>query len=232
MSLLEAYIDESGSHEGSSVLCVAGYLYTKDNRLKLDKEWGIALQRFNLPYFHMVDCAHGNLPFDKLSKTNRTAVAKEMIELIKKYMLYGFSVTINETQYDLWRKDKYQLFGSAYTFCCWMMLIAVESWAEKHAYGGKIAYYFEAGHKHQSEANKVLTETVDLPEFRYASHNFVEKKFNGAIQSADLLAWQAAKFRKDYLVRPPRQDFFSLVARDTVTFNAEKSRFDDLFERL
>jgi len=232
--LLESYFDESGSHEGSPVLCVAGYLYNKADCLNLDWQWKEVLDQYGLPYFRMVDCAHGNEPFDKLSKDDRIAVATRMIELIKKYMTYGFSVTIDETQYDTWRKDQYPLFGSAYTWCCWMSLIAVGSWAAKFGFDGKIAYFFEAGHKFQAEANKVMNETIDLPEFKYASHAFVKKIDTRPIQSADILAWQAAKFRKEWMKgnRRPRADFRSLVSRDTVTFHGEKQTFDEMHARL
>ena len=39
MALFEAHFDESGSHDGPPVLCVAGYLYDKEAALDLDSEW-------------------------------------------------------------------------------------------------------------------------------------------------------------------------------------------------
>jgi hypothetical protein len=230
VALLEGYFDESGSHSGSPVLCVAGYLFEKEKCQRLDLEWADVLYGYQLPYFRMVDCAHGVGPFAHLNMNERIQCETEMIRLIKKYMLHGFSVTIDEAQYDQWRIDQYPLFGSAYSWCCWMILIAVESWALKVRFDGKIAYFFEAGHESYAEANRIMTESMDMPGLRYTSHAFVSKRDDRPIQAADILAWQAAKFRKETMKgnRRPRADFRSLVARDTVTFHGEKQMFDGM----
>ena len=94
VALFETYFDESGSHDGSEVLCVAGYIFQKEDCINLDWQWKEVLGQYQLPFFSMVDCAHGNDPFDKLTKPERIAVATRMIDLIKKYMRFGISVTI------------------------------------------------------------------------------------------------------------------------------------------
>lgn len=234
VAFFEAYFDESGSHSGSPILCVAGYLFEKDKCRQLDLEWAEVLHGFQLPYFRMVDCAHGAGPFEQLNRQERIQCETLMIELVKKYMLQGFSVTVDEIQYDIWRRDEYPLFGSAYTWCCWMSLLAVESWAEKANFDGKIAYFFEAGHDSQAESNRVMTESMDIPGVRYASHAFAKKRDMRPLQAADMLAWHAAKFRKEWLRgnRKPRADFRSLVMKNTATFHGEKPIFDAFYARL
>ena len=37
-ALIKVYFDESGSHDGSPILSVAGYLYEREKCLSLDKE--------------------------------------------------------------------------------------------------------------------------------------------------------------------------------------------------
>lgn len=234
VAFLEAYFDESGSHTGAPILCVAGYLFEKEKCRQLDLEWGEVLHGFQLPYFHMVDCAHGNPPFEHLNLQERIQCETLMIGLIKKYMIHGFSVTIDEAQYDAWRTDQYPLFGSAYSWCCWMSLLGVESWAEKNNFDGKIAYFFEAGHDSQGEANRIMAESMDIPGIRYASHTFAKKMELRPLQTADILAWQAAKFRREWIngKKKPRADFRSLVTRDTGTYHGEKRTFDAFYERL
>ena len=102
MALIEAYFDESGSHDGSSALCVAGYLFEKGECEALDLAWKQTLEKYALPYFHMVDCAHGNYPFDKLDRSERIQVETEMIGLIRKHMLFGTAITVNEQEYNGW----------------------------------------------------------------------------------------------------------------------------------
>ena len=59
--LVETYFDESGTHEGSPVMCVAGYILTKRNAIELAREWNEVLNWAELPhplpYFHMSECA-------------------------------------------------------------------------------------------------------------------------------------------------------------------------------
>ena len=54
----DAYFDESGTHEGAHVLCVAGYVIEREEVRKFIKEWNKELQRYDLPYFRMSECAH------------------------------------------------------------------------------------------------------------------------------------------------------------------------------
>lgn len=89
MQLVEAYFDESGSDDGSEVLCVAGYIFEKDARVELDSRWQEVLKNYGLPFFRMSACAHGVEPFDALTLNQRIEVEKEMIALIKKYSAYG-----------------------------------------------------------------------------------------------------------------------------------------------
>ena len=81
--LCEAFFDESGSHEGAAILCLAGYIFKKNEAIKLWHEWRKVLHWKKLPYFHMVDCGHGNGPFANLSKNERVAVQTKLIEAIK-----------------------------------------------------------------------------------------------------------------------------------------------------
>jgi hypothetical protein len=99
--------------------------------------------------------------------------------------------------------------GSAYVWCCWNSLIGVRLWAERTGFDGKIAYIFEAGHKHQTEANGVMNRIFNDADFkgryRYASHAFVPKEDNRPVQTADVLAWHHVQDYRRYIERKPRR---------------------------
>ena len=69
MSLMEVYFDESGSHDGSPFLCVAGYLVESERAKAMTSEWNEAVFSRGLSHFHMIDCAHGANEFAKLDLT-------------------------------------------------------------------------------------------------------------------------------------------------------------------
>ena len=233
MPLFEAYFDESGSHEGSEVLRVAGYIYQKEDRLNLDWQWKEVLDQYRIPFFRMVDCAHGNKPFDQLTKPERIASETRMIELIKKYMRFGISATIRESDFDAWNAGGPTIYESAYSWCCYMCIIGVAQWANANSINEKVSYFFEAGHRHQAQSETLMHHVFEIPDFRYLFHSFVNKRLVRLIQSADILAWQAATFRKRQLkgINKPRADFLSLARSNTVTLNGTKEMFDRLHAR-
>jgi hypothetical protein len=224
MNSIECYFDESGSHDGSPVLCVAGYLFTCESRIRLDLEWKTVLERYRLPYFHMSACAHKTPPFDVLSRDEGADAEKEVIKLINEHALLGLAIAINEEDYNTLFTQK-EITGDAYGFCCWNILAGVQSWMERNSFEGEVKYFFEAGHASQRKANTIMDRIFKEPRlrtrYRYAGHDFVDKKLVRPVQTADILAWQQAtqmkrwlksnaKMRADCLAltRKPRHELF------------------------
>jgi hypothetical protein len=165
----------------------------------------------------MVDCIHLSPPyFDKLSRDESIEVEKEMIALIRKHALFGTAVAFSEKDYNEVLPPPYNLTGTAYTYCCWTVLSIIHEWIVRNQFGGKIAYFFEAGHKHQLQANAVMNQIfLDRDRratYRYAAHSFVEKQCARPIQAADILAWQhAADVKKILESKKRRADFAALI---------------------
>ena len=87
MASLECYFDESGTEAGSSVLCVAGYLFDKEECKQLDLKWKAVLDQYKLPFFRMSACAHTQKPFKHLSRDECIEAEKAMIGPINQYAL-------------------------------------------------------------------------------------------------------------------------------------------------
>lgn len=227
VDLVEAYFDESGSHDGSPVLCVAGYLFKKEDCIKLDVEWKNVLDHYKLPYFRMSECAHGNGAFSDLSKDKRISAQKRMINLIKANMAYGFSVSLEMKFAHLISKNAF--IKSPYTLCCYWCLQAMRNWANDNDYKGDIAYFFESGHKSQGEANWVMNEIFNMPElkheYRYANHSFADKAKVRPLQCADILAWQWHKYVKERMKGKEkcRADLFSLLEVQHFTWHFDEN---------
>jgi hypothetical protein len=193
VQLIEAYFDESGSHEGSPVLCVAGYIIEKDACVKLDSDWAEVLEKFKLPFFRMSSCAHGTKPFDVLAKPERIEVEKQLIAITRQSISYGIAITVEPKTFEKIIPASPEI-GSAYSVLAHACLTAVKSWANETQYAGDIAYFFESGHKSQSEANAIMERLFRIPKLRadhrYASHTFADKQKVRALQAADFIAWQ------------------------------------------
>jgi len=55
MAFLAGYFDESGTHDDSSIVVVAGVVSSTQQWLKFDRKWRNALDAENLSTFHMTD---------------------------------------------------------------------------------------------------------------------------------------------------------------------------------
>jgi hypothetical protein len=173
----------------------------------------------HLPYFHMVDCAHGNGPFANLSKDERVEVARRMIEIIKRRAVQAIAVTINNLDF-LSVMPQYpaaaRVYKTPYNFCVHTILAGVGSWLAANPRVGEMAYFFEDGHASAAQSKRIMDELFKVAEkreqYRYAGYGFVPKEKSYAVQAADLLAWQWYKDKKNQLEgRPRRKDCESLL---------------------
>lgn len=223
VSIIQAAFDES--YGDSDVLSVAGFIFTKRGARGLTREWGNMLKKSgrNLPFFRMSACAHGNPPFERLSRDKRDKVAREAIALIKKHAFAYAITTVNEREFVEKVPNQSDQFGhsSAYAFCVWNCLFHVQAACREYGLAGRKVYLFEAGHRHQSDANRIMNGIFEVPSLRedyeYKSHAFVDKDESALVQAADLLAWQAYQDRlRELDGRPRRKDMASLVQMNGV----------------
>jgi hypothetical protein len=224
MMSFEAYFDESGSDDESKILVVGGYLFETDRARRATKKWRQVLRDYDLPFFHMVDCAHHVKPFDKLTADQCIEVEKRMIDLIKRYATLGFVAIVNPKRYQNRKKE------DAYSSCVQLCAMAIASMLLASNTPARVALIFEDGHANGPKANNYLKNlsSSDALSSVYGSHKFAKKEEQPLLQAADLLVWQYAKFIKDKIwsTRKMRADFKSLMQHmpvyvTTVGENAE-----------
>ena len=213
LALMEAYFDESYGDD-SAFLCVSGYLFERDKAVALDVEWRKMLAKYELPFFHMADCAHGFGHYKHLSRDERIAAQTEAINLIKSHATLGISNSIEIEPFS--KLPPGIVLESVYSYASLQCFFAVRKWIEDNNYNGDIAYFYEAGHKHQSDSqafmNRVFMDATLREHYRYASHAFIPKTTNAAIQCADILAWQwHTETKKIVKGEPSRKDLMSLL---------------------
>lgn len=187
MLRIEAHFDESGTDQNE--ITVAGYLFEAEKIDRFCDEWITLLRRNDIPYLHMADFAPGNAPFHKIE--NRTRLQMQFMRLIKSHSINGIVCNI--------QNDKSNN-GLSYLTGAKGAVRAVLDWADKTAYDGKIAYFFEAGATGQGlvegEFQRIAKDPAISASHRYAGHGFLPKEGNPGVQAADFLAWQYHNFTK------------------------------------
>jgi hypothetical protein len=216
----EAYIDESGTHRGSPMLAVGGYLFRREQAERFSRDSQKVLDSFGVPSAHMTDAVHclgaykdAGMVKDDCDKFNRL-----LIENIRRRTMFGFGVSVDPTKYAaiVGRENN---APSAYSFCLMGCLTIISRWVKRTKFQGYIAYVFEAGHERQAEANRFLADAIlasdhSKAKHRYASHNFIDKKLALPLQAADMLAWQYHHYHYRKVVKgidKPRMDFTALI---------------------
>jgi hypothetical protein len=238
--MMAAYFDESGTHAGSPVMWVAGYLFTAENALQLDREWAETLTEFGVSCFHMADCAHGVRMFSNLDGQKRKELLIRLVGIIKRRMEIGIAVSISETDFGRIDAPHWQR-GGPYTLAALQALAAVVAWADTYSYAGKISYFFEAGHEHESLTNKAIDllrkrdQVRGASYLRYHSHTFAGKCDLRPLQTADLLAYEWQKELRRINMpptpRPMRRSLESLLERTHITQHLTARDLEEAFSK-
>lgn len=229
MGLVEVYFDESQSDE-EQILCLAGYVFRKERAIELQSKWESVLKEYDVPIFHMVDCAHGTKNFANLSKNKRVALQIKLFDLLKEHMECGFAVTFDLRYAYLCPSARSSNIEklSPYGLCCYWCLMHARGWANRDGGEMEIAYFFEAGHNNEREASKIVSDTFSEPKncelYRYAGHAFIPKTKAVLLQTADILAWHWRKHLADKKNGKPgmRKDLLSLLDKPHFTTNFDK----------
>ncbi len=163
MVVAEVYLDESHTDDGKPpIFVVGGYLIKSDQARLMERDWRDVLDRYGMPYFHMVDVAHGNEDPATLSEGQRIAFQTEIIELIKKYTLYGVVAVVNEET----RKKAvhpYPSMQDSYSMClgsCVAMMCSAARQSDLGIPPGEVAFFFEDGHETKKEANRAPDSSI------------------------------------------------------------------------
>lgn len=231
MVMLEAYFDESGTHDRSNVTAIAGYILPSRQAVQMDKSWRSLVEKFNVPFLHMKDLAPGGKPFDHLTAEQRADLVTRAMNLIRKHTSQGFAVVVCPNRFDRSHGD----LPDPYSFCAQACFLAVKAWMDQRKITGGANLFFEKGHKDSAKAIEVLEKTNELGGL-CPSYTFARKSEVVLLQAADLLAWHTTKFIKDKVngTRPPRKDFaylmdhphllmFTFVSGSTISVSHAKS---------
>lgn len=218
----QVFIDESGTHDGSPCISVGGVIFKKNKAKEFSKKWAFQLRRRGLEYFRMSECTHQQGQFLGKSSDECLDAELSLLKLIYQFAEAGFGLSFSEKDFERtyegvrdgieWK----HLSGEAYSRLIHESLVYAGGWAKRANFQGRLAYFFEAGHRHQNAAHRRVEEVVhpspDLfgidmeavaremgkifglsesahQAYRYLSHAFVDKREFAPLQAADLIAW-------------------------------------------
>src|SRR5208282_3133364 len=108
LGMIEAYIDEAGTHDQAKIIVAAGFLSSYKRWRKFGREWdavlnptGQVISGQDRRVFHATDClgTDGHGDFEGWSKTDRNRLADRLIPIAKKRSLFAFSSAFSVDEY-------------------------------------------------------------------------------------------------------------------------------------
>lgn len=236
VAFLKAYFDESdrSTAGGCDIFCVAGLAFQRNKADGFIAAWRKMLGPISC--FHMKDLAASQGEFRDLSKEERGDFLKEAVSIVNRYRLVAVACSCRVSDFNVLKRiRRFHGFNSPYAVCTHTCMILIGNWLRLQKNPARVAYLFEAGHRHAPDAERLLSRVTEAASiknsYRYRDHKFLEKTDAVPLQAADLLAWEYAKFQDEsahQFKREPRASYVALRDADRGSFIAAHRDKDDL----
>ena len=203
--MLTVYLDESGTAD-SPMLVLAGYMADASKWTRFQREWRKILLEFQIPYFHMNECAHFRGPFEGWTESRRKDLLGRLAFTITTTAGWSLSCSIPMKDYNEvvpeWMRKR---LVNPYFFCVWACFpIVFRCYRGGKISGERIDFVFDHKAGAAGEARKILQFQRGAPLLTED-----EKKALGSVrfdddckvlplQAADYLAYEVRKYRQGW----------------------------------
>jgi hypothetical protein len=192
---LPGYFDESGVHDGSPVVVVAGWLATPDMWIAFERKWKDALTDFHIESFHTADCEAGVDVYKDWPGDVRQSRLRQLMGIITDHTIASFGASIPKKLFgDLVSPEVSAAIGGPYGLASWKILLDAGSFVTRTTTRPWIRYVFEQGAVGRHQFQRVYDENEGDAEsrerLRLGALSFERKTEFVPLQAADVLAYQ------------------------------------------
>jgi hypothetical protein len=217
------FLDESGTHDGSRVVTVAGFMLPSENVPELEQEWRSELDRRGVVELHMREFVPPHGSYSGWTAEAKRALFGSLIDIIHRHTrcAVGAAVEIDEFFKNIYRvqMDRYpQLVHSPYSWCMRYCIAQVADRCRNNDVAGPVDYVMDQGNSRRSEAQKEYADAKKDPDlaaqFCLGNLDFADSTTTVGLQCADLLAYEMYKEadrRLSGAARRPRGSFAALL---------------------
>ena len=214
--MLKAYFDDSGTHSGSTVIAVGGFVAQAEEWDVFDRDWAEMLAIAQIGWFHMSACGSQHGEFTGWSRERCDALIKNAIAILKKHPLHGFAAGM------LANNKKHTIPIGAFDMCLGQCISALLHRVDQ--LGERVEIFMEdhpGRKKHLLDYLRFRGEFGrHLPRGRLVEEVYsVSNRKHRPLQAADLLAYE---MYKEVLNSPPAEK--SLPIRKSILSLMEAKR--------
>jgi len=190
--LLEAYFDESQRDVG--ILSVAGFAFAPPQAKKFAKDWTALFPKG----CHMKELSQRRGRFSGISQAESSKLLIQAIKLINARVSFGVCASVDIEEMQRVMPSWIRGLEHPYPILCHMAMTNLGLLIEEHGGGYSVDYVFESGHAKEKAAESWMSYAPRAPElsrsYFYRSHRFAANSSEPALQAADILAWEWAKY--------------------------------------
>ncbi|MCH8112992.1 MAG: DUF3800 domain-containing protein [Proteobacteria bacterium] len=203
--ILTAYLDESGTHDGSPITLMSGWVGKAGRWNQYDKKWRHLLKKRQLSHIHTKDIVQGSGVFSNRAEwpvDRREALFAKAADLAPRHALFGMTVFLRNDDYDqvyanvMARKPRKLKLDTKYGICFSVCIKYIFGTLENLGVDKDLELHLilEQGHNNAGDAQRIFDDVF----CKYAppqhveavkSFSFLKKKEAPALQGADLLAY-------------------------------------------
>jgi hypothetical protein len=197
MVMLAAYLDDSGTHQSSDIVLMAGFFGYPNQWDYFSELWAEKLAapcpgKPPLSRFHMTECQAGDGEFLGWRRVETDFLVHELGSIIIKAGLYGFGGAIARKHYDqLITGDLRRSTGDAETMCIINSFVKIIDLVKRLQFAQSIALIFDDRPQIKGNVQKIF----DVYKGASVGSDIVALSFASSkkilpLQAADLLAWE------------------------------------------
>src|SRR5579872_862695 len=202
---IEAYWDDSGTHDGAPVAVAACYIADAVQWNEFVRNWNEAREEEGFDVFHMADFMakpeRGIKPYCDWSKEKKRHVFFRLASIINTRIRHGIAFGVPVSCFERCAPEhlKSELAPDAFTYAVQTVMAMISEWYAKFGRGKGVQYIFEsrAGAGKISQLWDVMRERPDGAR-QFGGHPevpegllFRNKRDFKPLQAADILAWNA-----------------------------------------
>jgi hypothetical protein len=209
--MITAYFDDSGTHEESDIVLVAGIFGTEARMESLDKNWKRHLdspldgRKEPIKRFHAFDCDNSVGEFLRWTRTETDYYRKQLRDVIIESEVAAYGIACTRKDWDrIITGDMRSVLGTAEGFCINQCFVRSVGWVQANTFDPKMRFVFDKRPEGvQRYAGTVYDafEKWTQPPPKLAGYTFLSSVRITPLQAADLIAWELYRYAKVILKR-------------------------------
>ena len=230
--MISAYFDDSGTHERSDIVLVAGIFGTEARMNCLDRNWKQLLDspldgfKEKLGRFHAYDCFQSIGEFTGWTRTETDYFRHQLRTVIVEADVAAYGVACSRKDYDeLIKGDMREVLGTPEGYCINQCFVRSLRWVQENTFDPQMTMIFD---NRPSPVKRYAGTVYDafarwvIPPPNLAGYAFLNSKDVRPLQAADMLAWELYQHANAMLINgviSPHKELKHL--NDNMTFIAQ-----------